>query len=76
MSLFKGYNVGQVQVIERKDIKGSKPLWYFPKYATLQILALEEFFTFSIIDPCAKIFVMFIIFSLVFIGSFHFVLIS
>ena len=34
-SLFKGCNVGRVQVIERKDIKGSKSLWYFPKYAIL-----------------------------------------
>ena len=73
--LFKGCNVSRVQVIERKDIKGLKPLWYFSKCAILWIQALEDFSTSSIIDTCAKILDIFIIFSLVFIDSFHLVLI-
>ena len=78
--LFKGCNVGRVQVIERKDIKGSKPLWYFPsmqyfKFKHWKFLFFIIFFTSSNIDSCAKILIMFIIFSLVFIDFFHLILI-
>ena len=72
-ALFKSCNVGRVQVIERNDIKGSKTLMMFPQVCNTLNSSIGRFF--HIIDSCAKILVMFMIFSLVFIDSFHLVLI-
>ena len=43
-ALFKSCNVGQVQVIERKDIKGSKTLMMFPQVCNTLSSSIGRFF--------------------------------